>query len=336
MNRKTLRIVLQVLSLLLLILLPAMENYRVMLFYLPPGETGLLTRSPASVSLYIPEFLSGGYMSWLIKILDFTAGMLSMDNYSVQKLLSYFGGTYWSVTIAGITFVDPLAYLQTVPLVQPVPPKFMLAAAIPIILAVVMGRVFCSWLCPVNTIFEFTRLSVKQFISLPAERKLVSGSHVRSFILAAGLILPLAGFSVLPFILPYMILGRFLYVLTLGAILWSALAYIVVLVIIDTFVQRGFWCNYLCPNGLLLAILGRRRVVNIKHNDNLCLKSCTLCSKACTWDADPKNRYSLNCTNCMNCINKCPVGALSYRKTTAVQDNKLTDILINQYLTKRD
>ncbi len=312
MNRNTPRIMVQVVSILFLVLLPAMESYRILLFYLPPGQTGLLAENSAYLSFNFPDYLNGGYISWLVKFLDYAAGIFSLDTQLVQDFLSYFGGTYWSVTLAGITIVDPLAFLQTLPFTQPLPAKFILAAGIPVALAAILGRFFCAWICPVNSIFQFSRLVFTKIGSTP-NKKLVSGDHIRPTLLVVGIIAPLAGVAIFPFILPYLSLGRFLYSLSIGDFLWSALVFIITLVIIDTFIQRGFWCNFICPTGLLLALLGKRRLINIKYNKDVCLGNCSLCVKACPWNADPKEQYSTNCTNCMRCIDKCPVGALSYK-----------------------
>lgn len=72
------------------------------------------------------------------------------------------------------------------------------------------------------------------------------------------------------------------------------------------FIQRRFWCRYVCPLGGLLALLSRRSLVRRLPVQGC--KDCGVCCKICRMDAfDAENRLAPEaCILCMDCIDKCP------------------------------
>ncbi len=317
MKLQSIRSKVQVIALTMVILIPVLESYKRLYRYLPPDTIGSLWRIYGSFADYAPEYLKGGYLSWLVVLIDALLGNLGGKTQFMQSFLSEFSGSYWSVTIAGLTFLDPLAFLQVILARQPVTWIFAFSALIPVILAMLLGRVFCSWLCPINTIFEVTRTILwKKYHRKALQLKLLTYPRLRYLLLGAGLLLTLAGVMVFPYILPYVLLGRFIYYLTTGTVFWIGLGFLISILLIDAFLQKGFWCNYLCPSGALLTLLGKKRLLSIKHNQELCNEHCSLCRNQCSWNANPKEEQFDNCTNCGLCVEKCPRKALSYRGKT--------------------
>jgi len=72
------------------------------------------------------------------------------------------------------------------------------------------------------------------------------------------------------------------------------------------FVQRRFWCRYVCPLGGLLALLSRRSLVRRLPVKGC--KDCGVCGEICRMDAfDVEGRLVPEaCNLCMDCIDKCP------------------------------
>lgn len=297
----------------LVLLIPVLESYKRLLRYLPPHYAGALWRHFLDYSQYAPDYLKGGYLAPFIIILDGVLGNLGIAPQTFQALLNLFGGSYWSVTIGGLTFLDPLAFLQVLSTRHSLPLTLAFAGLTPIILAVILGRAFCSWLCPMNTVFEFTRPYLKKRLGskLP-KRTFFTFSQLRYLVFAFGLIMIFFGIAVFPYILPYVLLGRFLYYLTTGTIFWIVLVFLAALVLIDA-LQRGFWCRYLCPTGAFLTLVGWGRLLRVKHSPAACKENCRLCEAICSWGANPKTGTMLNCTNCGVCVHKCPRKALGFQ-----------------------
>jgi polyferredoxin len=190
---------------------------------------------------------------------------------------------------------------------------FILAAIL--IVSLVFGKVFCSWLCPVGLVSE-------------ALGDLGDKIFKRRLRLPVVLDWPLR-------MIKYLLLGFFVYViffvmteLALKTFLDSpynltadikmyyffaeitsfALAVIVGLVLLSLLI-RGFWCRYLCPYGALLGILSLLSPQKIKRNPTSCI-DCGKCAKVCPAfiKVDKANTvWSDECTSCMACVDSCPV-----------------------------
>lgn len=68
--------------------------------------------------------------------------------------ISFFRGSTWSMSLAGVKFSNPLAFVEASlasgTLVTPV----LVSALVPLALTLVLGRFFCGWLCPAGFLFE--------------------------------------------------------------------------------------------------------------------------------------------------------------------------------------
>ena len=64
-------------------------------------------------------------------------------------------GTFgWSAQIAGVSLTDPLAGAEAISSSRSFYGPLMISLLIPIIITVLLGRVFCGWICPMNTLLE--------------------------------------------------------------------------------------------------------------------------------------------------------------------------------------
>ena len=74
------------------------------------------------------------------------------------------------------------------------------------------------------------------------------------------------------------------------------------------------FCNTLCPAGALLSLLSRVSLFRIVIDEETCLE-CGLCEKVCKAaciDADNKKVDYAACVACFNCITACPTVGLKY------------------------
>lgn len=184
-----------------------------------------------------------------------------------------------------------------------------------VLMSLVIGKSFCSWMCPVGFLSEL----VGDFGEKLFKRKII---------LLKYLDYPLRS-------LKYLLLGFFLYsifyLMTTAAIKAfldspynlvadvkmyyffadiSRFSLIVISVLfILSIVVRNFWCRYLCPYGALLGITSLLSPAKIKRNAASCI-DCNLCAKVCPSNIKVdkvKTVLSDECTSCLNCIDACPV-----------------------------
>jgi polyferredoxin len=190
---------------------------------------------------------------------------------------------------------------------------FILAAIL--IMSLVFGKIFCSWLCPIGFISEVL-------------------GDLGDKIFRRRLLLPKTLDWPLRFV-KYLLLGFFVYIifftmtkLALQTFLDSpynltadikmyyffaeitpfALTVIVALVLLSILI-RGFWCRYLCPYGALLGILSLLSPQKIKRNSTTCI-DCGKCAKVCPSliKVDKISTvWSDECTSCLACVDACPV-----------------------------
>ncbi|MCB8814945.1 4Fe-4S binding protein [Desulfosporosinus shakirovi] len=309
MTVQQLRRILQVGSLLLICLIPVIESYKRLVYHLPRNSIGKLYSVSEELS-YLDSSLKGGYLESVMIALDAFLGSIFENINALNRLIEGFSGYFWSITIGGFTVIDPLAVIQVSRQSYATSLDFWSSILLPIVIVLIFGRVFCSWICPFNTLQELTRFVLRKLKIPMIKKSLLTDSYLRFLVLGTGIVLTLLGIAVFPHFLPYVQLGRFFYYLTIGSIYWTGLIFIVAILIVDGLLQKGFWCNYLCPTGALLSLLGRKRKVCVRRNKETCIGSCSLCEKVCVWDSHPKLDEFSNCSNCHLCIDKCPSKAL--------------------------
>lgn len=73
-----------------------------------------------------------------------------------------------------------------------------------------------------------------------------------------------------------------------------------------------FFCRVLCPLGALLGVLSRFALVRINRDVHRCT-DCNLCLTRCEGAADPQGAVrQAECFACMNCVDDCPEDALRF------------------------
>ena len=221
-----------------------------------------------------------------------------------------FLGFPWAGRIAGLDTADPILAVSLALRDGAPPLQILLALLLPLGLALVLGKVFCSHLCPMRLAFELgelVRTGLKRLrVPLP---EVVSDTRLGGWVLVGGSLATLfAGTAVWLLILPYtsLAIGMFS-AITTGAL---SVAWVVVLLwwVIDVLFAPGYWCHNLCPTGFLLEMVGRFSLLRlVKRGIEECPKSCNLCERACPYRLRPKHReHRPACDNCGRCASVCP------------------------------
>ncbi|MFO7852794.1 MAG: 4Fe-4S dicluster domain-containing protein [Bacteroidota bacterium] len=242
-----------------------------------------------------------------------------------------------------------ILFLQFVPSVL----NFMNIAAIAsagfvivLILTLLTGRSYCSFLCPLG-IYQDVVSRVGGRFKRKFRRFGYGKPHtiLRNVILALTLIVMLAGSVFLISLLdPYSIFGRgATYLLQPLAIIINNLvaavsalfdnytlfkvdfikipfeAFIIPVLLIGlvtwlSFTRGRLYCNTVCPVGTFLGFISRVSIFRIKIDDSKCTH-CGICAakcKASCIDFKNENVDLSRCVACFNCISPCPDDAISY------------------------
>ncbi|MFW6330308.1 MAG: 4Fe-4S binding protein [Gemmatimonadota bacterium] len=225
-------------------------------------------------------------------------------------------GTLYSLSIGELDIADPAMALQTVLLTGTFWVPLLLAAAIPVLLALVFGRVFCSWICPYNTLIEWMDgLEKRVFRSrwLKKRRRPAEGNPRRAiyWTIFGGLLLAtlLAGLPLLAWLSAPGILSSQLSQGILGMGLGLELVLVLGLLVLEVAIARRFWCKYACPVGATLALARAPWTLHVAHDDERCgcPRGAEACHIACPLGLQPRAAESLApyCYNCGSCVAAC-------------------------------
>lgn len=255
-------------------------------------------------------------------------------------------GTLCSVGYDAIAYICPLGALETIFGSWAFVPRVLICLAVVVIVALVFGKAFCSWVCPVAPLSDLLRgrkarekdecertqaahrvlerwsdTNAAQAEQHKPIRSRVDGRHV---VLAGSLAsAAVCGFPVFCLVCPIGL--TFASAIALYRLIGFNEPAIEVLVfpallVLELTVFRK-WCHRFCPVGALLSLLSRgNRTFKPHVNASMCARhagsSCAACAQACPEHIDPcadlGDRSLAECTRCGVCVNTCPAKALSF------------------------
>lgn len=198
-----------------------------------------------------------------------------------------------------------------------------------IIGTLLLGRFFCSWICPMGILNQicgtiFNKLRKSDSIALNSYRPIY---RIKYYILAALFTVAIFGslqtglLDPIPFLTRAFTIsvfpainqgGNWLYLkqpLFNGGTLLGLI--FLAMILANRFLPR-FWCRSICPLGALLGLLSFAPLVRIRRDVELC-NDCKKCLSHCHGACDPHASLRVSeCHLCMNCIEDCPEGAIHY------------------------
>ena len=254
----------------------------------------LLRRGSQLVVLFL--FLSGAWLGvWIAK-----------------------GNLASSLTLGVLPLTDPLVVLQEV-LAGHVPlmSAFVGVAIVLLFYLILGGRVYCSWVCPVNIVTDAAEW-------LRVRLKIKGGAHLsrqaRYWLLGAILLgAYLSGSILWELVNPVSMVFR-------GLIFGMGLAWgmVAAVFVFDLVVSRRGWCGHLCPVGAFYSLVGNLGVVRISafHRDrcNDCMDCFAVCPEHQVIRPALKGAekglgpviLDGNCTNCGRCVDVCAQDVFSF------------------------
>ncbi len=192
-----------------------------------------------------------------------------------------------------------------------------------VLVSLVFGKAFCSWLCPIGFISEMIGnfgeklLGRKPVLPVWLDYPLRSLKYILLGFLFYAVFVMMNLAAVKMFLnSPYNQVADLKMYFFFADISTFALIIISILFILSIFI-RNFWCRFLCPYGALLGLVSFLSPHKIKRNTVSCI-DCGLCAKACpsAIKVDKvKTVISDECSTCMSCIDACPVKDTLYLKS---------------------
>jgi len=231
-----------------------------------------------------------------------------------EQDLNAIKGTTWSASILGYKISDPLATVSQAAASLGLYWPFLLTALVPLLATVLLGRIYCGWICPATLLYELNdnlgSWLRRAGINL-SDR--VLWRPLKYLVLAVGLMVSaLTGAVAIAAIYPPAIIGRELYyAIALGGFGAGTVFFLLTLLFDHLVARRGF-CRYLCPGGALYSLLGRYRLLRIQRDVATC-NDCSKCNATCQFGLDPMgDDFGQECNNCSACIAVCPTDALVF------------------------
>ena len=216
-----------------------------------------------------------------------------------------------SLTLEVLPLSDPYVMLQGLMAGHYPTTEGLIGVAIVLVFyALVGGRVYCSWVCPVNIVTDAAAW-VRRKLGIKVSSQFSRSS--RYWLLGLTLVLPLiTGAIVWELFNPVSLMFR-------GIIFGMGWAWMVILAIFvfDIFVSQRGWCGHLCPVGAFYSLLGHKSLLRVSAYNREQCDDCNDCFVVCP---EPKViRPALkgadrgigplidegNCTNCGRCIDVC-------------------------------
>jgi len=214
-----------------------------------------------------------------------------------------------SVLFNTVPLTDPYLLLQSFFAGHFISITALIGAIIVLIFYLIVGgRVYCSWVCPINMITDAAawlrnRLGIKGGNTLSRQLRywILSMSLLVAFVtgtLAWELVNPVSMFQ------RSLIFGGI-------ATLFIGIA----IFFFDVFIAKNGWCGHLCPVGAFYGLLNKISILRVKATNRSKCDDCLDCFAVCPElqviklplkgkDSNPLI-LDANCTNCGRCIDVC-------------------------------
>lgn len=192
--------------------------------------------------------------------------------------------------------------------------------------ALIGGRVYCSWVCPINPVTDAAHWLHNR---LGLQKGWQPKKSTRLWLLGTVLaVSALTGTIAWEVINPITMLHRGL-VFGMG----FAWALVIAVFVFDLVVARRGWCGHVCPIGAFYGLIGAKSLLRVSAVNRAACDDCMDCFAVC-----PENQViapalrgqpgetplilSPDCTNCGRCIDVCSVDVFAF---TNRFDNRVND-----------
>jgi len=182
---------------------------------------------------------------------------------------------------------------------------------------IIGGRVFCSWVCPVNIVTDSAHW-LRRRLGIKGKTKI--SPHTRYWMLALVLVMAFAtGSLAYELVNPVSMLHRgLIYGFGFG---WAVVAGVF---LFDLFIAEHGWCGHLCPMGAFYDLVGHGALIRVRTPRRDLCDDCMECYEVCPEkhvlpaalkgekDGKPAVILSPDCTNCGRCVDICGVNVFEF------------------------
>ena len=241
-----------------------------------------------------------------------------------------------------IPLADPLAAIEITFASRQLHPRLLIGAGLLLGFCLLMGPVFCGWVCPLGLLLDLNHALRERVRRLFGERRRppVSGripSSIRFGVL--GLVLAISLTTRMPAfqsLSPINIIGwsaleitqaaRRIDAVSIASVAssyWTVLgpaALLLLAIVLTEFVSPRIWCRGFCPLGACYALVGRFAPLRVRIDPGEAGKTrCEHCERHCPMGIRVMEDYEFagkdsidhpDCTRCGACVDSCPRGVL--------------------------
>ena len=220
------------------------------------------------------------------------------------------GNLSGSLTFDVLPLTDPFITVQMLAAQHwPETTALIGAVIVAVAYALIGGRVYCSWVCPINPVTDGAHwLHDKLGLQKGWQPKRTTRFWVMAMVLAVS---ALGGTVAWELVNPISMLHRGL-IFGMGA----AWTFVAAVFLFDLFVSRRGWCGHLCPVGAFYGLLGARSILRVSATKRAECDDCMDCFAVCPemhvitpalrgTDEDTPLILSADCTNCGRCVDVC-------------------------------
>ncbi len=216
-----------------------------------------------------------------------------------------------SLTLDILPLSDPYVMLQGLMAGNfPVAEGLLGALIVLVFYFLVGGRVYCSWVCPVNIVTDaaaWLRRKLGLKVSSPFSRS------TRYWFLGLTLVLPLLTGAIVWELFNQVSLTFSSIIFGMG---WAWMV-IIAIFVFDVFISQRGWCGHLCPVGAFYSLIGTKSILRVSAAKREQCDDCNDCFVICpepqvirpALKGADKGIGPLiderNCTNCGRCIDIC-------------------------------
>jgi ferredoxin-type protein NapH len=241
----------------------------------------------------------------------------------------FVGSVPWSARLFGISLTDLLAAAESAFATRSLVSVLAAGALLPLLATLLLGRVYCGWICPVGILMPLIRRlrSALAFLELPVHDVRLWKGNKFALLGAATLIGLVGGLPILHYIYPPAILSREAH--SFATVLFDraeagrfgfpwgffsgGMIFLGLVALVEVAVAPGFWCATLCPGGALYSALSRWKLLRLKRTRSACV-DCVACDKVCPMQLRPMtDETGAECDACGVCVDACPTKAQSFR-----------------------
>jgi polyferredoxin/Pyruvate/2-oxoacid:ferredoxin oxidoreductase delta subunit len=203
--------------------------------------------------------------------------------------------------------LDPLIFLT-----NPVAAPLVLGAVAGLLaLALILGRAFCGWVCPMGSLVDLVDLVLSPLRRAnPARLDRWEGRRALARFPPSFLILGVSvvGVFLMPPVLPFF--HPHVWIVRIFSLSWLGIGFLAFLAAAAFFARR-LWCVYLCPLGALYGLLGLFSLLGLR------IRSCSGCGRCggcpmAAADAESRTIMAHQCTLCFDYEERCPVEGFAF------------------------